>query len=148
MLRPVFFLGLLIVLTACGNGGELAGPTNLTETSETMTCPVSSPRDVNIWIDAMPGPNDNPTLIVEFKVTAPTPGYTFTMGYTSIKKTNSSVAKLRFFARAPTEPIIQVETEFDVHLEMPNFYRQDLDGLEMNCDGETFISLDEVATVY
>ncbi|MCF6329913.1 MAG: hypothetical protein L3J02_08950 [Henriciella sp.] len=96
----------------------------------------------------MPGPNDNPTLIVEFKVTAPTPGYTFTMGYTSIKKTNSSVAKLRFFAWAPTEPTAQVETEFDVHLEMPNFYRPDLDGMEISCDGETFISLDKVETVY
>jgi hypothetical protein len=38
-------------------------------------CPVAGPGDWAAWVNAMPGPNARPTLIVTGKVTVPTGGY-------------------------------------------------------------------------
>ncbi len=137
-----------VMVTACGNSGDAPKPATETETGTDMTCPVNNPRNVNIWINAMPGMNDNPTLIAEFTVTAPAPGYSFTMGYANIRRTNAPVAKLRLLAHPPEAPTMQVETETQVRLEISNFYRADLEGVVIICGGEPFISLDEVETAY
>lgn len=41
------------------------------------TCPIVESSDWKAWVNAMPGPNAQPTLIVTGKVTTPTGGYTF-----------------------------------------------------------------------
>lgn len=40
-------------------------------------CPITGSSDWKAWVNAMPGPNAQPTLIVTGKVTTPTGGYTF-----------------------------------------------------------------------
>lgn len=40
-------------------------------------CPLVSSSGWNAWVNAMPGPNAEPRLIVTGKVTAPTGGYTY-----------------------------------------------------------------------
>lgn len=45
--------------------------------ARTDQCPITSSADWRAWVDAMPGPNRSPTLIVTGKVTVPTGGYTF-----------------------------------------------------------------------
>lgn len=40
-------------------------------------CPIAGSSDWAAWVNAMPGPNARPTLIVSGKVTVPTGGYRF-----------------------------------------------------------------------
>ena len=42
-----------------------------------MECGVTGSSDWAAWVNAMPGPNARPTLIVTGKVTVPTGGYRF-----------------------------------------------------------------------
>ena len=42
-----------------------------------MECGITGSSDWAAWVNAMPGPNTRPTLIVTGKVTVPTGGYRF-----------------------------------------------------------------------
>jgi hypothetical protein len=43
-------------------------------------CPITGSSDWSAWVNAMPGPDARPTLIVTGKVTVPTGGYRFAWG--------------------------------------------------------------------
>ena len=54
-------------------------PAPLPDPGPTSDCPVIRSSDWHAHVDAMPGPNDNPRLIVSGKVTVPTGGYQLTL---------------------------------------------------------------------
>lgn len=60
-------LALGLLLGGCATASPNVAP---------AACPVSS-SDWNAWVNAMPGPDSAPKLIVTGHVTAPTGGYTF-----------------------------------------------------------------------
>ena len=75
-------------------------------------------------------------------------GYTFTLAYASNEGGYPRIAELYLYSSMPLRPVIQVETETDIRVEMPDFYRDEIDTLHIYCGGELFISLDEVTTAY
>ena len=79
MHRKIFALLGSLVLASCAPGappyhpdprGPVGGPIR-------VACPVVGSSDWAAWVNAMPGPNARPTLIVTGKVTVPTGGYRF-----------------------------------------------------------------------
>lgn len=87
-------LALVLLLAACqattnpvDNSASVAGADQPVSSDEpqpvpppqpeapTADCPIIRSADWHAHVDAMPGPNDNPRLIVNGKVTVPTGGY-------------------------------------------------------------------------
>ena len=62
------------LLAACAAAAPSSDTAEL-GTAPTADCIVSGSRDWQAWINAMPGPNDGPTLIVTGTVDTPTGGY-------------------------------------------------------------------------
>ena len=60
-----------LFLSACATAPAPAPP------ASAAACPITASSDWKAWVNAMPGPNAKPTLIVTGKVTVPTGGYTF-----------------------------------------------------------------------
>ncbi len=149
MIRTLATLFAALMLAACTQPSSRAPATEPeTMPGETGNCPVRNPKNIEAWINAMPGMNDNPTLIVQFTATAPTPGDTFTLDYASNEGGYSRIAELNLYSSMPLEPVIQVETETDIRVEMPNFYRDEIEALRIYCAGELLLSLDDVITAY
>ena len=53
----------------------LAGCQAVPPPASAGACPITASSDWQAWVNAMPGPNARPTLIVTGKVTVPTGGY-------------------------------------------------------------------------
>ncbi len=111
-------------------------------------CALRDPTNIQVWINAMPGMNDNPTLIVQFKAVAPTPGYSFDLKHIETMESMPPIFVYELIATAPSEPVTQAEIEADVRIEVPKLEYSELAGLEIMCGGEPFISLDEVETAH
>lgn len=84
-MRPLLFtIGAALALTACGPApygpypppGPPYQPNNPYPPAK-LGCPILSSQGWAAWVNAMPGPNARPTLIVTGKVTVPTGGYRF-----------------------------------------------------------------------
>ena len=148
MLRLAIFSSLVLILAACEEYSHRADPIIQSGDPVTMSCPVKDPRNVNIWINAMPGMNDNPTLIAEFTVTAPTPGYSFDLELSTVQESMPPTYIYDLVATPPAEPVIQVETEVEVRIEKPRLDYKELLGLEIMCGGTSLIRLDEVVTAH
>lgn len=63
------------LLAACAAAAPPSDPGQGAGSRPTADCIVSGSRDWQAWINAMPGPNDGPTLIVTGTVDTPTGGY-------------------------------------------------------------------------
>lgn len=96
----------------------------------------------------MPGPNNNPTLITSFNVTAPTPGYEFALKEVLVKESYPPQYVFDLVVIPPNDLVTQVETETEVRLETPNFAYDKVASATVNCGKTTFFHVDSVETVY
>ena len=64
-------------LASCTPMGSPHGtaPDKLADDPARLSCPIAASSDWAAWVNAMPGPDARPTLIVSGKVTVPTGGY-------------------------------------------------------------------------
>ena len=87
--------------------------------SPSSDCPIIGSSDWTAWINAMPGPNARPTLIVTGKVTVPTGGYRVEWGDFRVAESYpvQTFADLR--VTPPSGPATQVVTTHDVRGEWP-----------------------------
>ena len=69
----------VLALGSCAPGGPAYYPAPLEPDGGAIrtACPIAGSSDWAAWVNAMPGPNARPTLIVTGKVTVPTGGYRF-----------------------------------------------------------------------
>lgn len=141
-------LAFLVFIAACENTAQDPVPAPQPDTPTTASCPIHSPKDVQMWINAMPGPGATPTLIVNFKVTAATPGYNFDL---KVLEVSESIPPQYVFDLAVTPPqgvVMQVETETDVRIEIANFDYAEIASATVKCGDSTLFTVDVVETAY
>lgn len=117
---PVLILG-LVVLAACGQAESESGaqPADESTGAQSMNCPVIDSRNWEAWINAMPGPDAQRTLIVVGEVDLPTPG--FDVNVTPGRADRSAVPTQHAILSAtpPDGVVAQVVTSYPVRLETP-----------------------------
>jgi hypothetical protein len=82
-------------------------------------CPITGSSDWNAWINAMPGPNARPTLIVTGKVTVPTGGYRISWGDFRVAESYPVQIFADLTAVPPAGPATQAITTHDVRGDWP-----------------------------
>ena len=136
------------LLTACAVTDPPETDPSSQEKNLHSDCPVHSPTDVQMWINAKPGPNDNPTLIATLKVTAPTPGYSFSLDEVLVKESFPPHYVFELVVTPPGNIYTQVETITDIRLEIPNFDYETIASAAVRCGKTTLFEIDPVETVY
>ena len=86
---------------------------------QTAACPIIGSSDWAAWVNAMPGPNARPTLIVTGKVIVPTGGYRF--GWADMRVMESYPVQVAADLRAtpPAGPATQAVVTHEVRGEWP-----------------------------
>lgn len=82
--------------------------------SQALACPIVGSSDWRAWINAMPGPNAGPRLIVTGKVTAPTGGYTYAWRDLRVMESSPVQIVADLEALPPEGPATQAVTTSDV----------------------------------
>lgn len=133
---PILAAGALLACCAPVPAGP-AGP---------LACPVTGSGDWRAWINAMPGPNARPTLIVTGKVTAPTAGYHFAWGDPAIMESYPVQVALHLNAHPPAGPAAQVVTTYDVRGEWP--MSPPVGSVTVRCGDMVLASISPVGTAH
>ena len=141
-------LALALLMASC-TGTEIPGPAPVVSDGPAMSaCNLHSPRDIAMWINAMPGPGASPTLISTFKAVAPTPGYTYKLEVREVKESYPPQYVFSLVATPPSGIVTQVETEMDIRVEIPNFEYTEIASATVLCAGKPLFSLESVQTAY
>ena len=120
------------------------------EPEVTERCLASHPKEVNAWINAMPGPGNSgrPPLRTRFKVTTPTPGYQFALKVNRVMESYPEQVVLDLVVKRPQGMVIQVVTESQVNIKLDNFPGSEGSSVQVNCGGVPFFKIDKVMAVY
>ena len=84
-----------------------------------MACGIIGSSDWAAWVNAMPGPNARPTLIVTGKVTVPTGGYSFAWRDMRVMESYPVQVAVDLQSVPPSEPATQAVVTHDVRGEWP-----------------------------
>ena len=84
-----------------------------------MKCGITGSSDWAAWVNAMPGPNAKPTLIVTGKVTVPTGGYRFAWRDMRVMESYPVQVAVDLQAIPPAGPATQAIVTHDVRGEWP-----------------------------
>ena len=133
---------------ACSSSDQAPAASTQPEQLVKIGCPVHSASDISMWINAMPGPNDNPTLMTRFRVIAPTPGYEFSLEVLEIKESYPPHYVFGLTATPPEGIVAQVETYTDVAIEIPNFAYDTIASATVKCGESTLFAVESVETAY
>ncbi len=82
-------------------------------------CGIIASSDWAAWVNAMPGPNAKPTLIVTGKVTVPTGGYRFEWRDMRVMESYSVQVAVELDAMRPTEGATQAVVTREVRGQWP-----------------------------
>lgn len=138
--------GLLFTLSACllplagcfaSDGGD---------TLSTGDCNILGADDLQLWIDAMPGPG-SPRMIINFTATTPTPGYAVEGKVATIKERMPPIYVIDLTTTPPDGIVAQVVTKSEVKLAIPIAY-DTTSSVEILCDGKILFEVDEVPITY
>ena len=86
--------------------------------SKNKRCMASQPKDVQMWINKMPGPGagNRPPLHVAFSATTGTPGYQFALKVNRVMESFPVQVVLDLVVTRPTGMVMQVVTENKVNI--------------------------------
>lgn len=84
-----------------------------------MECGITGSSDWAAWVNAMPGPNARPTLIVTGKVTVPTGGYRFAWRDMRVMESYPVQVAIELDAIPPAGPATQAFVTHDVRGQWP-----------------------------
>jgi len=92
-----------------------------------VPCLASQPKDVNMWINAMPGPgtSSRSPLRASFTVTTPTPGYQFSLKVNRV-----------------------MESFPQVNIMLENFPGSVGSSVQVNCGGKPFFKINKLMAVH
>jgi hypothetical protein len=116
----------------------------------TGSCLASQPKNVNMWINAMPGPGTggrNP-LRASFTVTTPTPGYQFSLKVNRVMESFPEQVVLDLIVKRPEGMVIQVVTESQVNIKLDAFPGSEGSSVQVNCGGKLFFKAEKVMAVH
>lgn len=116
------------------------------QASDADACPIAGSSDWAAWINAMPGPNARPTLIVTGKVTTPTGGYTIGWGDVRVMESHpvQVVAELR--PVPPAGGATQAVMTQDVRGQWP--MAAPVGSVTVRCGNQTLATISPVETVH
>ncbi len=109
-------------------------------------CPIAGSSDWAAWVNAMPGPNARPTLIVTGKVTVPSGGYRFAWGDFRVMETYPVQVVAEFEVIPPTEGATQAIVTHDVRGQWP--ISPPVGSLAVRCGGQTLAVISPVETAH
>lgn len=105
-------------------------------------CPVASTSDWKAWVNAMPGPNSQPTLIVTGNVTVPTGGYGVGLGLGPTLEMNPPIQQIILRVTPPTGGATQAVVEHEVRGEFPAL--PTYGAVEIRCGTERIAVLSDI----
>ena len=140
LLAPVAFLTAGCVM----DGDPVVAPS---------ACPVSDSRDWTAFVNAMPGPDARPELIVSGTVVLPTAGYTVGLRPGPADLSAQPVQTVQLVAIPPDGPAATVLSEVDVRLSMPSLAVQPGEGapyrgVQIFCEGAELAFITPVETAW
>lgn len=138
MPRTIFALAgaLALLLTSCA--AVPAGP------ATAMECGIIGSIEWAAWVNAMPGPNARPSLIVTGKVTVPTGGYRFAWRDMRVMESYPVQVVAELQAIPPTGPATQAVVTHDVRGEWP--IEPPVGALTVRCSDMVLARIAPVAT--
>lgn len=110
-------------------------------------CPITTSRDWRAWINAMPGPDARPRLMVTGTVIAPTGGYQMTFEpYLQIRESYPAQAFATLRVTPPQGPATQAITSHNLRWEWP--LTQQIGSVEIRCGSDTLATISPVETAH
>lgn len=116
------------------------------ESGAMNNCPLRPATDINIWINAMPGPS-GPTLIAIFQGTTPTPGYKFEGKVVEIQESVPPSYVIDIVPTPPSGIVTQVVTTAEVRLDIP-IESSEARSVTLTCRGQTLFTVNDVMTAH
>jgi len=113
-------------------------------------CLASQPKDIKMWLNAMPGSSTNKrsSLNTAFTVTTGTPGYKFALRVNRVMESYPEQVILDLIVTRPTGIVIQVVTENKLNLSINGFPGSAGSSVQVNCGGKKFFKIDKVTAAY
>ncbi len=111
--------------------------------SVSQKCAVLDSRNWQAWVNAMPGPDAQPTLHVTGEVDLPTPGYTIEWQLGALDRMQPPGQRLTLSATPPDGMVTQVVTTVEVafaHESAITNYREVI----VNCGGKVLATISDV----
>ena len=115
-------------------------------TGAMKNCPLKPASDINLWINAMPGPSE-PTLIAIFQGTTPTPGYEFEGKVVEIQESDPPSYIIDIVPTPPSGIVAQVVTTAEVRLDIP-IESSEARSVTLTCRGQTLFTVNDVMSAY
>lgn len=150
-----YILPTSLLLMACSCAGPPATSNtdapianNPTTPKPSEQCIVRDPKDVHMWINAMPGTGNRSPLRTTFTVTTGTPGYQFALKVNRVMESFPEQVVLDLIVTRPTGMVIQVLTENNVNIKLDNFPGSEGSSVQVNCGGKPFFKVDRVLAVH
>lgn len=109
-------------------------------------CPIVGSSDWAAWINAMPGPNARPALIVTGKVTVPTGGYRFAWRDMRVMESYPVQIAIELEAIPPVGGATQAIVTHDVRGQWP--MSPPVGSVTVRCGGQTLARISPVETAH
>ena len=131
--------------TSDNSAGSLPGKLDANE-----RCLASQPKDVHMWINAMPGPGVGKKypLRASFTATTGTPGYQFALNVNRVMESFPEQVVLDLIVTRPSGIVAQVVTENKVNIKLDNFPGSEGSSVQVNCGGKPFFKVDSIMAVH
>jgi hypothetical protein len=109
-------------------------------------CPIAGSSDWAAWVNAMPGPNAQPSLIVTGKVTVPTGGYRPHLELEQVAQSYPVQVFARLHPNPPTQAATQALVTHDVRGRWP--MSPPVGSVTIRCGGEVLARISPVETAH
>lgn len=109
-------------------------------------CPIIGSSDWAAWINAMPGPNARPTLIVTGKVTVPTGGYRFAWSDMRVMESYPVQISVDLDAIEPSGGATEALVTHEVRGQWP--MSPPVGSVTVRCGGQTLAAISPVETAH
>ena len=130
------------------NGGQIGKKPSPPQANE--RCLVAQPKDVHLWINAMPmpGTSNRSPLRATFTVTAPTPGYQFALKVNRVMESLPEQVVLDLLVTRPSGMVAQVVTDTKVNVKLDDFPGSEGSSIQVNCGGKSFFKVNSVMAIH
>jgi len=125
----------LMALSACQTA---------TASAPAADCPIIGSSDWTAWVDAMPGPNSHPKLVVTGKVQVPTGGYRLALHLGPVAESYPVQVTVILDVVRPTGPASQAIVTHDVNGSWP--VASPIGSITIRCGRQMIGRIDEIVT--
>lgn len=111
-------------------------------------CPITASRDWQAWVNAMPGPNARPMLVVSGKVVTATGGYSVAFDrYLQVRRGQPAQAFVTLHVANPDMPAAsQAQVTHEVRWDWP--LSQPIGSVVIRCGDKTLAEITSIQTAY